>query len=111
MEPAGTYHAQFHWHEGEGRLTLDHVKNNRLLRALVGIQPLCLHCLPYLLEPVFRAWQTERPRHGTPSGNRKHVGGLCLQDFHPVIQAQYMGVQFMETGEWSLEERNPIVEP
>ncbi len=25
VEPVGSYHAQFHWHEGDGRLTLDPV--------------------------------------------------------------------------------------
>ena len=27
MKPAGVYQAQFHWHEGEGSLTLDLVSN------------------------------------------------------------------------------------
>ena len=63
--------------------------------------PFAYHGMPYLLEPGFRAWQAKRPRSRTPSGNRKKAGGISLQDFHPVIQAQYMGVQFTEAGEWS----------
>jgi len=103
MEPTGTYQAQFHWHDGEGRLTLDPVSRRKAdssARRSVS-HPFAYHGMPYLLEPVFRAWQAERPRFGTPPANRKQVGGLSFQDFHPAIQAQYVGVQFTETGEWS----------
>jgi hypothetical protein len=103
METAGEYQAQFHWHEGEGRLTLDPVSKRTAdssSRRSVS-HPFAYHGLPYLLEPVFRAWQEGHPRCAELPGPAKLNGGLSLQDFHPVIQAQFLGVQFTETGDWS----------
>jgi hypothetical protein len=103
VEAAGAYQAQFHWHEGEGRLTLDPVSKRTAdssTRRSVS-HPFAYHGLPYLLEPVFHAWQVGRPHGPEAQGLQKLSGGLSLQDFHPVIQAQFLGVQFTETGEWS----------
>ena len=87
MEPAGAYQAQFHWHEGGGRPTLDPVSrrtaDSSAYRSVSN--PFAYHDMPYLLEPVFRAWHAERPRSRTPSGNRKQVDGLSLQGFHLAI--------------------------
>jgi len=102
-ETAGAYQAQFHWHEGEGRLTLDPVSKRTAdssARRSVS-HPFAYHGLPYLLEPVFRAWQEGRPRGATTPGRTGPAGGLSLQDCHPVIQAQFLGVQFTEAGDWS----------
>jgi hypothetical protein len=102
VEPASAYHAQFHWHEGEGRLTLDPVSRwtvDSSSRRSVS-NPFAYHGQPYLLEPVFRAWQSLRPRRNAPpSGPRQSRQGLSLQDFHPVIQAHFLGVQFTESGD------------
>ncbi len=87
MEPTGTYKAQFHWHEGEGRMTLDLVSRrtaDSYARRSVS-HPFAYHGMPYLLEPVFRAWHAGRPRSSTSPANRKLASGLSLQDFHPVI--------------------------
>jgi hypothetical protein len=103
VEQAGAYQAQFHWHEGEGRLTLDPVSKRTAdssSRPSIS-HPFAYHGLPFLLEPVFRAWQSEHQRPST-SGSQALAGpSLPLQDFHPVIQAQFLGVQFSETGGWS----------
>ena len=94
VEPASAYHAQFHWHEGKGRLTLEPISKRTAdssSRRFVS-HPFAYHGLPYLLEPVFRAWQSLRPRNAPPSGPRQSGQGLSLQDFHPVLQAQFLGV-------------------
>jgi hypothetical protein len=52
-----------HWHEGEGRLTLDPVSKRTTdssTRRSVS-HPFAYHGLQYLLEPVFHAWQAGRP--------------------------------------------------
>ena len=103
VESAGVYQAQFHWHEGEGRLTMYPVSRRTTdssSRRFVSC-PFAYHGLPYLLEPVFRAWQSLRPRYAPHPGPRKPMQGLSLQDFHPVMQARYLGVQFNESGEWT----------
>jgi len=64
VEQAGAYQAQFHWHEGEGRLTLDPVSKRTAdssSRQSIS-HPFAYHGLPFLLEPVYRAWQVERMR-------------------------------------------------
>jgi hypothetical protein len=87
VESAGAYQAQFHWHDGEGRLTLDPVSRRTAdasaRRSVSG--PFAYHGLPYLLELVFRAWQSLRPRQAPHSRPRPPAQGLSLQDFHPVI--------------------------
>ena len=102
-EPAGFYHAQFHWYEGEGRMTIDLVSRRTADSSArcSASNPFAYHGMSYLLEPVFRAWEADRPRSGTPCGSRTQSGGQSLQDFHPVMQAQYLGVQFTEIGEVS----------
>ena len=93
-EPAGANKDQFHLHEGEGRFTLAPVSKRTAdssVRRSVS-HPFAYHGLPYLLEPVFNAWQGERPRGASPPGHGKQTGGLSLQDFHPVIQAKFLGV-------------------
>jgi len=104
VEQAWAYKAQFHWHEGEGRMTLDLVlKRTADSSSRRSIShPFAYHGLPFLLEPVFRAWQPERPRATTSDGLRNARHGLSLQDFHPVIQAKFLGVKFTESGDWSL---------
>jgi hypothetical protein len=74
------YQAQFLWHEGEGRLTLDHVsKRTADSSSRRSVSHLfAYHGLPYLLEPVFQAWQAERPRGTTQPGHHKRFGGLSL---------------------------------
>jgi hypothetical protein len=72
VKPA-SYRAQFHWHEEEGQLTLDHVSKRTAdssSRRSVS-HPFAYHGMPYLLEPVFRAWQSLRPRNAPPSGPRQ----------------------------------------
>jgi len=89
VEPVGAYQAQFRRHDGEGRLTLDPVSRrtaDSFSRRFVS-GPIAYHGLPYLLEPLFRAWELLRPRHAPPSGPRQHGQGLSLLDFHPVIHA------------------------
>jgi len=91
-----TSQAQFHWHEGESRLTLNPVSRRNAdtsSRRSVS-SPFAYHGLPYLLEPVFRAWQSLRPRYAPPSGPRLSSQGMSLHDFHPVIQAQFLGEHF-----------------
>jgi hypothetical protein len=113
VEPAGAYHTQIHWHEGEWRLTLDPVSKrtaNSSSRRSVS-HSFNYHGMPYLLEPVFRAWQSLRPRNVPPSGPRQSGQGLSLQDLHHVIQAQFLGVQFTESRECSpswKEESRPL---
>jgi hypothetical protein len=56
-EPAGSSKAQFHWHEGEGQLTLDPVSKwaaESSTRRSVS-NTFAYHGLPYLLQPVFQA--------------------------------------------------------
>jgi hypothetical protein len=57
VEPAGSYQAQFHWHEGEGRLTLDPVaaRSTDLYARKSISHPFAYHGLPYLLPPVSSA--------------------------------------------------------
>ena len=103
VEQAGAYQAQFHWHEGEGRLTLDPVsKRTADSSARRSIShPFAYHGLPFLLEPVFRAWHLERTRPSTSTGYGLLDPISPLQDLHPVIQAQFLGVRFPESGGWS----------
>ena len=63
--------------------------------------PFVYHGMPFLLELVFRAWQLERVRPSTSAGHCAAGPSLPLQDFHPVIQAQFLGVQCPETCGWS----------
>ena len=46
------------------------------------------------MQPILLAWQAERPRDPITSRPRHLTPGLSLEDFHPVIQAQFLGVQF-----------------
>ena len=63
IKPVVAYQAQFHEHEGEGRLTMDPVPNwhaNASSRRSVS-HPFAYYGLPYLLQAVSQAWQNERP--------------------------------------------------
>jgi hypothetical protein len=55
VEPAGSYQAQFHWHDGEGRLTLDPVvvRTTDMVSRKSISHPFAYHSLPYMLLPVF----------------------------------------------------------
>ena len=89
VEPAGAYQAQFHWHEGEGGLTLDPVSKRTAdasSRRSIS-HPFAYHGLPYVLQHVFQAWSVEAARGVPIHGQRRPGQGLSLQDFHPVIQA------------------------
>ena len=57
MEPAGACQAEFHWQEGEGRLTLDPVsKRTADASSKRSIShPFAYHGLPFLLRPIFLA--------------------------------------------------------
>jgi hypothetical protein len=84
-EPAGSYEAQFHWHEVEGRLTIDPVSRRTAdssARRSVS-NPFAYHGLPYLLEPVFRAWQADRPRSGMPRREPGTIGGTIIAGLPP----------------------------
>ena len=51
VESAGKYQAQFHWHDGEGRLTLDPVSSRIMdssMRKSIS-HPLAYHGLPYMM--------------------------------------------------------------
>jgi len=59
IEPTGDYQAQFHWHDEEGRLTLDPVSSRTAdtsSRKSIS-HPFAYHGLPYILQLVFQAWQ------------------------------------------------------
>jgi len=97
-ESAGHYQAQFHWHCGEGRLTLDPLSKRTVGafdRRYVS-RPFAYHGMPYLLKPLFQAWQNEWSQINPPTGNITAV--LPLRDFYPIIQAQYLGVHFIGSG-------------
>ena len=56
--------------------------------------PFAYHGLPSLLQLVILVSQAERP-HDTATSRPRHLApGLTLEDFHPVIHAQFLGVQF-----------------
>ena len=80
VEPTDAYQAQFYWHEGGGRLTLDPVSKRTAdssSRRSVS-HPFAYHGLSYLLERVFRAWQSLRPRNAPTSGPRQSGQGPSL---------------------------------
>jgi hypothetical protein len=82
----------FHCHDGEGRLTLDHVSKRTAdasSRSSVS-HSFAYHGMPYLLQSVFQAWHNERPWTTPPLDHR--LAGLSLHDYHLVIQAQCLGV-------------------
>ena len=51
VKPAGAYQAQFYWHDGEGRLTLDPVSTRTVVRS--ERKSIChsfsYHGLPYII--------------------------------------------------------------
>ena len=61
--------------------------------------PFAYHGMPFLLDPVFHAWQASRPRIPASSCQRNSGQGLSLSDFHPIIRAKFLGVQFLEPGD------------
>jgi len=104
MELAGAYQAKFHWHEGEGHLTLDLVsKRNTDASSMRSVShPFAYHGMTFLMQPVVLAWHAERPRDPTTFRPWHSTPRLTLEDVHSVIHAEFLGVQFTESGDWSL---------
>jgi len=57
VEPAGSYQAQLHLHDGEGRFTLDPlpVRSTDMSSRKSISHPFAYHGLPYVIHPVFIA--------------------------------------------------------
>jgi hypothetical protein len=105
VEPAGSYQAQFHWHDGEGRLTLDPVsaRLTDLTDRKSISHPFAYHGLPYLLLPVFTAWKEHSRKWSTPAPttsdpDQPSQASPSLRDMHKVIQAKHLGVRFDGSG-------------
>ena len=99
VEPAKSYQAQFHSHDGEGRLTLDPVnaRSTDLAARKPISYPFAYHGLPYLLIPVFTTWQQHMRDWSAQSAATTDIGppsqaSPSLRDMHKVIQSHHLGV-------------------
>jgi hypothetical protein len=101
VEPDGSYQAQFHWHDGEGRLTLDPVaaRSTDLTEQMSISHPFAYHDLPYMLLLVFTVWKQRlhdwsASATGVTGQSPMSQASPSLRDMHKVIQAHHLGVRF-----------------